>query len=66
MKAGILTGHHLNVRIRLVGSDGLCTISAHCDSCTLRCLISAPPEMADATVADLMATHWAATGGDQG
>lgn len=40
------------------------TVEFECDGCELRGAITAPPDVADATVADLYATHWGATGGD--
>lgn len=44
---------------------GLRTITLRCRNCTLSGSITATFELADATVADLMATHWAATGGER-
>lgn len=66
MREGILTGHQV-VATHTITKDDIRTVRFECANCDfLRGDITAsPPELADATVADLMATHWAATGGER-
>lgn len=56
-----MTGHHIEVLPRKTRG----VVAFWCRDCDLSGIIMAPAELADATVADLMATHWAATGGDR-
>ena len=66
MKEGILTGHRVHAGMaRRNSASNTLTVAFWCEHCDLYGNITAPSELAEATVADLMATHWAATGGER-
>ena len=60
----VARGHHIQRTGKSPRAHGLVMVMFGCSECGLCGTITATPQLAEATVADLMATHWAATGGD--
>lgn len=57
-------GHRVQATGKSPRGRGLVMVLFGCADCSLSGTVTATPDLAEATVADLLATHWAATGGD--